>query len=217
MILDYATAARYLKIYHTYKESQPALQEAFSPNQIDSKTWLIDEICKIKELNDEDKALNIEIIGSWFGWPFVDMLYHSLWEIEKISMWDIDPCARKICRNYALLFNQENMVEVIGKDYWTHERKGSEAQLIINTSSEHMKYGFEQLKMYKDPFFVNDPVIVVQNNNMFHVKDHIACVGSEDELVERCNFREVLYQGTQTINDLSADRNERYMVIGKLQ
>ena len=79
--------------------------------------------------------------------------------------------------------------------------------LVINTSGEHMP---DLPELIKNKTYQKQCLFAVQSNNMFHIPDHINCVNSEKELLEKCKFENVYYSGkTQMSNEY-----ERYMVIG---
>ena len=194
---------------------------SLSPNQLSSKIWLIEnlnKICnKLETINHK-----IEIVGSWYGYPLIEYLKNNI-SIEKIECWDIDKEARMISNMYNQIFESKDFVSVYDKNYWEHSRDGSEATLLINTSSEHMKESFHMMDQLhrKNKFYVKDPIIVIQSNNMYHINDHINCVNSEEELVDKHKIREVLYSGSQNIVEWHDERIEetkykRFMVIGKL-
>jgi hypothetical protein len=226
MSFDYMAFAIYMKmIANAESQDVPVITESLSPNQISSKQWMIDEMYNIferkrKMFDSEDCVFaEAEIIGSWFGWPLIDMFEkHKRVHINKYTMWDIDKEARVRCNKYAQLFGMVNRTSVIGKDYWEHNRKGSEADLIINTSSEHMNHTFEWMDRYKKPFYVNNPLVVIQCNNMYHIDEHVACVRDLAQLVNRHDLSELYFSGSQPIVDLSNPSSEyrRFMIIGRL-
>ena len=61
---------------------------------------------------------------------------------------------------------------------------------------------------YKD--YPTSPLLVIQSNNYFDIKDHINCVKSEDELIEKNEIKNVYYKGKQSL-----PLYDRFMVIGK--
>lgn len=210
---------------------------SLSPNQLHSKLWLIEKLKRIPQLqgpwytpNSVDYEGNtIEIVGSWYGFPLIEMLQKEFM-IRRIDCWDIDFEARQIAEQYNNIFGVTN-VNIFGKDYFAHERDGSQAHLLINTSSEHMMETFADLtERYGKPrkgldpvrnFYVKDPLIVIQSNNMHHIDEHINCVDSEEELIDKHKIRKVLYSGSQNIIEwhdtkIEESKYKRFMVIGKL-
>ena len=191
---------------------------SMSPNQISSKIWLIENLTKIcnrlKPTNHK-----IEIVGSWYGYPLIEYLKNNI-SIEKIECWDIDKEARMIAKKYIEIFNNDNTF-VYSKNYWHHLRTASEATILINTSSEHMLESFYQVTGKWDVFYHKNPIIVIQSNNMYHINDHINCVNSEEELIDKHKISEVFYASSRNIIEWHDERIEeskykRFMVIGKL-
>lgn len=191
---------------------------SLSPNQISSKIWLIENLTKICN-KLETTNHKIEIVGSWYGYPLIEYLKNNI-SIEKIECWDIDKEARMIAKKYIEIFNNDNTF-VYSKNYWHHLRTASEATILINTSSEHMVESFYQVTGKWDVFYHKKPIIVIQSNNMYHIDEHINCVESEEELIDKHKIREVLYSGSQNIVEwhnekIEESKYKRFMVIGKL-
>jgi hypothetical protein len=191
---------------------------SLSPNQISSKIWLIENLTKICN-KLETTNHKIEIVGSWYGYPLIEYLKNNI-SIEKIECWDIDKEARMIAKKYIEIFNNDNTF-VYSKNYWHHLRTASEATILINTSSEHMVESFYQVTGKWDVFYHKKPIIVIQSNNMYHIDEHINCVDSEEELIDKHKIREVLYSGSQNIVEwydekIEESKYKRFMVIGQL-
>ena len=191
---------------------------SLSPNQISSKIWLIENLTKICNKFDTINH-KIEIVGSWYGYPLIEYLKNNI-SIEKIECWDIDKEARMIAKKYIEIFNNDNTF-VYSKNYWHHLRTASEATILINTSSEHMVESFYQVTGKWDVFYHKKPIIVIQSNNMYHIDEHINCVDSEEELIDKHKIREVLYSGSQNIIEWHDEKIEetkykRFMIIGRI-
>ena len=76
-------------------------------------------------------------------------------------------------------------------------------QLIINTSCEHMT----------DEWFYNlppDMMVCLQTNDYFSNEQHINCVESIDEALEKYQFTRVYYSG-----ELDTQLYKRFMIIGR--
>jgi hypothetical protein len=191
---------------------------SLSPNQISSKIWLIENLTKICN-KLETTNHKIEIVGSWYGYPLIEYLKNNI-SIEKIECWDIDKEARMIAKKYIEIFNNDNTF-VYSKNYWHHLRTASEATILINTSSEHMVESFYQVTGKWDVFYHKKPIIVIQSNNMYHIDEHINCVDSEEELIDKHKIREVLYSGSQNIIEwydekIEESKYKRFMIIGRI-
>ena len=231
---------RYAKIIEWANENFPEndIYGSLSPNQASSKEWLIEELVKVPGINGPWSLPNnkwdmdgnaIEIVGSWYGFPLIEYLCERL-PIRSIDCWDIDFEARMIAKQYIEIFQPKN-TEVYEQDYFHHEREGSRAHLLINTSSEHMTDSFwmmderfgvprEHLGGAKQ-FYVKKPIIAIQSNNMRHIPEHVNCVDSAEELVELHKIKHVFYAGERNMVEWNGFRirqngYKRFMVIGKL-
>jgi len=212
--------SKYAKMIEWSLKTHPNCKifESLSPNQISSKQWMIDEL---KKHISNDTNHKIEIVGSWYGFPLIEYLQDNI-DIEKIECWDIDKEARIITKQYINIFNHSN-IHIYDKDYWKHQRNGSECNLLINSSSEHMNNTFADMSVMhkKNNFYVNNPIVVIQSNNMKHLPEHINCVDSQDELINKHKINRVLYSGEIDIVEwegvkIKKSNHKRFMVIGKI-
>ena len=182
--------------------------QSYSPNQISSKLWLVDELKKHTPLG----TYNVEVVGSWFGYPLVFFIREYMSEAssfaQRIVLYDIDDKACEICDRYRTYFHDENIV-IKNMDYWKDFSERKDVDVVINTSSEHMKGSHSMNFVLYD-----DPIHAIQSNNM-DIDEHINLCHSEDELAEKHDFEEILYKGTKRMNNGSLDQY-RYMVIGKI-
>jgi len=213
MNFDYLTYARYEKIKNLYKDRcGKALEESFSPNQIESKLWLVDELEHIAQ--GYTPFEHVEIVGSWFGFPFIDMLDKNEYCTSlNYRLYDIDPLACVVARSYSRIFGISDSVKIYDTDYWTHEVNRPKIDVVFNTSSEHMLETFNQDKYLSGPY--HDTKFVIQSNDMYHIDDHVNCCDNVEELIQKNGITNVLYSGTQIINDMSDSIYQRFMVIGK--
>ena len=206
--------------------------DSLSPNQISSKIW-IKEVLTAPEAPriygpwyngngkpSMDGSNSIEIVGSWYVYPLLEMLESTI-KINKVDCWDIDFEARQISRYYLKLFAPKYQVKVYSQDYFYHDRKGSRAHLLINTSSEHM---YETFADRPENFYVKNPLIVIQSNNMRNIGEHINCVDSAEELINKHRISRVFYQGEKDIVEWhgtsirkTLGKYKRFMVIGLLR
>lgn len=232
--------SKYAKIIEWAQKNYPNsdILASISPNQLNSKKWLVDELTKMPHIHGPwftpagfDHGGNIiEIVGSWYCYPLVDLLKKEF-KIRRIDCWDIDFEARQISEQYNNIFGATD-VNIFGQDYFQHERNGSQANLLINTSSEHMKETFWMMdKLYGEPqkhldgkrkFYIKGTCMVaIQSNNMRHIPEHINCVESVEELIDKHRINKVLYSGEQNMVEWDGfqivnSEFKRFMVIGKL-
>ena len=177
-----------------------SFEDSVSQGQYESKLWLKEELEKIIFIPE----LCIDIIGSWFGFPFIEMLA-DISDIKQIDLYDIDENCHKVTAQYINHFDYDFRI-VQFKDFF--ERKDERRRhLIINTSSEHMPDIVSMKNYYKD--YPMKPILVIQSNNYFEVEDHINCVKNVNELIEKNQIKNVLYKGKRSL-----PLYDRFMIIG---
>ena len=178
-----------------------SFEDSLSQGQYDSKRWLCDELKKVYVT----KSSHIEIIGSWFGFPIIEMLTKIL-NIKQIDLYEIDKKCHNITAQYINHFNYDFKIAQFENIF---DRKDlRRRQIIINTSCEHMNDIVCLKSYYKD--YPTTPLLVLQSNNYFELDEHINCVNNENELIEKNQIREVYFKGTQSL-----PMYDRYMVIGR--
>ena len=192
--------------------------ESISPNQIEGKNWLIEELDKVQIPRDEEGRFKIEIVGGWFGFPLIDLLYNKYGdEIRAIDFFDMDPFASKVFGVYLSTWwvdiqDVKIFTNEMG-DYFNYKEK-RRAHLIINTSCEHMPDMKDMREYYFDP---ERTLLVLQSNNKTDEDDHINCVDSEIELAEK-NGIGFLNGGFRTMKSKEGKELNfwnRYMAMGK--
>ena len=192
--------------------------ESISPNQIEGKNWLIEELDKVQIPRDEEGRFKIEIVGGWFGFPLIDLLYNKYGdEIRAIDFFDMDPFASKVFGVYLSTWwvdiqDVKIFTNEMG-DYFNYKEK-RRAHLIINTSCEHMPDMKDMREYYFDP---ERTLLVLQSNNKTDEDDHINCVESEVELADK-NGIGFLNGGFRTMKSKEGKELNfwnRYMAMGK--
>ena len=175
---------------------------SISPDQMQSKTWLINELKELPFTNT-----TIQLFGGWFGWPLIDLLNENI-DVEVIENIDLDPIALAVFRRFRNLKSLEKSKFIVTENsVLNNNNLDEQADLVINTSGEHMP---DLPELIQNKNYKTSCVFAIQSNNMFHLDEHTNCCNNEDELVEKSNFSYVLYKGTH----LMTNDYERYMVIG---
>ena len=185
------------------------LLDCMSPHQIESKGWLVEKITPYLLEKDD---IHVQLFGGWVGFPIVALLNSSL-DISFVENIDLDAESLHIFRQYMLSKNY-NFSDRHG-DVQENGPLDEKANLVINTSSEHMPNMDNIIqKKYVEPFFhrrnYEKPLFAIQSNNMFHIDDHINCVNSRWELEDKCGLSDIKYSGKLKMSI----GYERYMVIG---
>jgi hypothetical protein len=175
------------------------LLDSFSPNQFKSKENLITHINNLGILDDESE---IVILGGWYG----SILLPAFKFVKRITLIDSDDNVISIAKKR--LFEHYENVDFITSDVFDINRKGriENANLIINTSCEHMK-SMKELNINSNAFFA------FQSNDMFNIPTHINCVKDieEFEMQLPINARIII---EDSIKD---DRGTRFTLIGQYE
>ena len=184
--------------------------DSMSPNQTESKIWLVE---KISLILSQQKNLKIQLYGGWFGYPLCKLLYDTL-NISFVENIDLDEQAIKIFKIYSESHSHNNIATV--DDVRNSNSRDTDIDLVINSSSEHMPNLPELLKnksYRKKNQYKSKPdacLFALQSNNMFHVEDHINCVNNEDELAKKSGLSNIMYKGCLNMSN----GYKRFMVIG---
>ena len=175
------------------------LLDSFSPNQFKSKERIIKHIRDQLILRTDSE---IVILGGWYG----SILIPAFKEVKRITAIDINPTTISIAKNR--LFNHYKNVDFITSDVFHNDRKGriQNADLIINTSCEHMP-SMKKLELDTNAYFA------FTSNNMYDIEGHINCVSSIEE------FKWQLPDNAKVIKEdrIVDDRGTRFILIGKYE
>ncbi len=178
--------------------------DAFWRGQIRSKEWLV-ETLEFVIYPERNKTMNfpisVDIHGGWVG-TLSSMLFQSAIPIKHIRSIDIDPD----CESVAVMMNKaEEMTErfsSVTSDMCLIE---SSADIIINTSCEHISQGQYDLWLSNLP---DSSIIVLQSNN-YTIPEHIRSADSLEHFIEQSHIK-VLWSG-----ELELSLYKRFMIIGK--
>lgn len=175
---------------------------SISPDQMQSKTWLIDEL-KNLPLNN----ITVQLFGGWFGWPLIDLLNENF-DIKAVENIDLDPIALAIFRTFSNLNSfEKNKMIATENSVLSNNILDEKADLVINTSGEHMP---DLPELIKDKNYKKHCIFAIQSNNMFYLEEHINCVNSKEELEHKSGLSRILYSGSLDMQN----GYQRYMVIG---
>lgn len=215
--LDLHYLSNVLKATRRYKEKDQDILDSFSPNQMASKTHLLESITKLDILNQDSTVV---IWGCWYGSILIPYLQRY---VKKIVGIDLDNRVLKIAKNN--FFKSHDNVDFIETDVFKKYRNVYiDTNLIINTSCEHMApmkewkwFGAGAMskdstrEIFQTPKIPDKCFFAFQSNNMFGIEGHINCVNSlqefEDQMPERAR---ILHR-----EEIEDTRGTRYMLVGQ--
>ena len=191
--------------------------DSISYGQLESKRWLCEELAKLdlcSQKNIEKLTIDagaygwtfpliIDFVGSWFGYPFIEMFEKIVCNrISKINMYDPDPICQMVTDQYKKCFNPNYDLIQYG-DYFDRTDIRN-THLIICTACEHLD------DITNKGIHKRKSILILQSNNYKGIDDHINCVDSVDELIEKNQIKKVFYKGEKQMIGY-----KRFMVIGQ--
>jgi hypothetical protein len=173
--------------------------DAFWSGQLKSKEWLIETLamhCSIKS-----GPYDIDIYGGWVG-VLASMIFQSTIPVWKIRSIDID----STCESIAITMNKIEEIQGRFTAITADMCDGlSEANIIINTSCEHLTQ--EQYNKWLSKMPV-DSILVLQSNN-YDIPEHIRTADSLEKFKQQSNV-EIIWAG-----ELELPLYTRWMIIGR--
>ena len=168
--------------------------DSFNTTQLNSKRWVVEEVCKYVPVNNP----KILILGGWYGSYLVPMLREHL-DPSHIYFNDLNPScleiAKKLHGNSAITYHNFD-----AREPYTH----FDADLVINTSCEHMSSYEEMLREGSQAVFV------CQSCDNANDPGHVNVSRSTQEFVAKLGFRQVLFAGRKDLG-----HKNRFLVVGK--
>ena len=195
-----------------------AILECYSRKQYQSKKHLVDQLLSLNILQSQ-YVKNVVVLACWYGYTLFPMLNKYVDDVLGV---DIDPKCKTMLNNKPIdkcdiiendIFNQGiNPGQRLSS---TTISKINQADLIINTSCEHMK-PVNQWGRWDD--ILPDIYVAFQSNDMFYVDDHINCVNNIDEFISQMpsNLKILSATEIEICDSKKQDSNyKRFTIIGQ--
>lgn len=214
--------SNYYKVFKFVRNNFPEYEDSWcdsiSFDQYESKKWLCDVLdnLKITETDNVRKytkdagvtgwfyPLLIDIVGSWFGWPLIEMIdQFTKGRITRIDCYDFDETCQKVMAQYKNMFDPK--YDIVQHDDYFERKEVRRRHLVICTSCEHM--GNFNRRYYK-----GNPFVCLQSNNYFDLPEHTNCVENVDELIKKNKLKKIWYKGEKDFGTY-----KRFMTIGQWQ
>ena len=212
-------------IKNNHSDYIKSFDDSLSHNQYESKKWMCDVLSDLKITTSDNikkytkdssesirfpngnpdwkYPLLIEIVGSWFGWPMVELIDRlTKSRIIQIDLYDPDEVCQKIMAQYKNII--EPVFKIIQHGDYFERKELRRRHLIICTSCEHMQ-DFTNKNSFK-----GNPFVCLQSNDYIDLPDHINCVKNVEELIEKNQLKKIWYKGEKDFGNY-----KRFMVIGQ--
>ena len=183
-----------LHVNHYYPHRVKDFAKSFSENQVLAKSWLVEQLSMSSAASIKNK--NITILGSWYGTVLVPLLKYYLTDIKNIHLIDYDDETLKI----AKWLHEDITTET--KDV-SFDLKEIEADIIINTSCEHM-WHMKDINM--------KGLCAFQSNDFTQEDAHVNCVYDLNEFKEQTGITNIYYEGEKPFDNYHDCK--RFMLIG---
>ena len=146
------------------------------------------------------KKVDITIYGGWNG-VLASLLFQSSIDTNNIKSIDIDPNCKETANTVNKIEEMNGRFEAITADMCDI---GSSADIIINTSCEHITQN--QYNLWLNNLSTNS-LIILQSNN-YNIPEHIRCHASLDEFKKESHLK-IIWEG-----EMPTQLYTRYMIIG---
>jgi hypothetical protein len=173
--------------------------ESFWKGQVQSKTWLIENIVPwVLSIPN-----NIVIHGGWNG-VLASLLFQSGIQVNKIVSIDIDPACEELARTMNKIEEMEGRFKAITCNMADYEYEFY-PDIVINTSCEHITQETYETWLKKIP---SNSLKVLQSNNYFELPEHIRCAKNLKEFKSQSKIKAL------TAAKLELPKYNRFMLIG---
>ena len=184
---------------------EPGIAVALNKNQMASKRWLADSLYATVG----PRLGSVLILGGWVGALGAVLLHDRRFAIERVVSIDIDPRCAPVAESLNATHARAGKFEARTADMldldYSGRAGGARADLVINTSCEHLP-AF-------DRWYARVPdgqLVVMQSNDYFACREHVNCVADLAAFRAQAPLRETLFAGERRMR-----RYVRFMLIGR--
>jgi hypothetical protein len=182
------------------RHQEPGVAVALNRNQMTSKRWLVDTL----HATGGGRYGKVVILGGWIGALGAVLLHDRRFEIDRVVSVDIDPRCADVACSLNATHVAAGRFEARTADMRELDYVAEAADLLINTSCEHVE-GFER-------WYARVPDaqrLVLQSNDYVAVPEHVNCVPNLAAFRAQAPMRDVCFAGERALR-----RYVRFMLIG---
>jgi hypothetical protein len=197
----YADSAFHRDILATLtRHQEPGIGVALNKNQMASKRWLAESLFGVAGA----PLGNVLILGGWIGALAAVLLHDRRFAIERIVSIDIDPRCAPVALSLNATHVRDGRFEARTADMRDVDYAAERADLIINTSCEHVADFGRWYARVPDR-----QRLVLQSNDYVACREHVNCVPDLAAFQVQAPLRETLFAGERPMR-----RYTRFMLIG---
>lgn len=183
------------------RHQEPGIGVALNRNQMASKRWLADRL----HASAGGRYGTVLILGGWIGALAAVLLHDRRFAIERVVSIDVDPHCAPVAESLNATHVDAGRFEARTADMRELDYAREAADLLINTSCEHVD-GF-------DRWYARVPDgqrLVLQSNDYVSIPEHINCVPDLAAFKAQAPMRDVHFAGQRAMR-----RYSRFMLIGR--
>lgn len=169
--------------------------DAFWKGQIQSKTWLVEELTKYVT-----KPATIDIHGGWVG-TLASLIFQSDIPVKHITSVDIDPTVEQVATMMNKIEEMDGRFKAITKDMLITP---VHSDIVINTCCEHLTQ--EQYNIWLEN--IPESSLIVLQSNDYRIPEHVRIATTMQDFENQSNLK-IKYLGTKRLPQYN-----RFMLIG---
>jgi hypothetical protein len=183
------------------RHQEPGIAVALNRNQMASKRWLVDQLHEACG----GRFAKVVVLGGWIGVLAAVLLHDRRFAIGRIVSIDIDPGCAAVARSLNATHVERGRFEARTADMREIDYAAEAADLLINTSCEHVDEFDRWYAAVPD-----GQRLVLQSNDYVAVREHVNCVPDLDAFRAQAPMRDVAFAGERALR-----RYRRFMLIGR--
>ena len=176
------------------------LGHAFNHKQVACKIWARQALFEALG----GKFEHIAILGGWYGVQAAMFFDDARFTIGSIDSFDIDPAVAAVAKTLNGAWSDR--FRAVTQDMYALDYQGLRADLVINTSCEHI----EDLPAWL-ALLPRGTRVLLQSNDYFSEPTHVNCVASLEAFGAQVSLSSVDFAG-----ELPMPKYTRFMLIGTI-
>ena len=178
------------------------LDIALNHKQIGSKLWLRDRLAETLP----GRLDSVLVLGGWHGVLAAILLDDSRLDIGHVTSLDLDASCEPVARAVNRRAAAAKRFSAATGDMFAFDYRAARADLVINTSCEHLADVAGWLALLP-----RGQRVALQSNNYFREPDHVSCVASLAAFQAQARLGETLFAGEWPTKNYT-----RFMQVGRV-